>query len=167
MIGPTREEVERAMLDSLIDSFQMADDTGRLIVSMNFGDIADMLHQMRQNNAALRERLEAAEAERDAADNALVDRYRDPKSGLFSFPSDVAAIVRRLDAAEAALTEARAREAAAWEAAARVADHYAEINYCAMGYPEDGGIAASGTADTIRREIRAAAPHPRREEPRR
>lgn len=44
---------------------------------------------------------EEAEAERDKADNALVDRYRDPKTGVFKFPGDVAAIVRRLDTAEA------------------------------------------------------------------
>lgn len=42
----------------------------------------------------------------------------------------------------------------ALEDAARVADHYAEADYCAMNYPEEGGIAASGTADMIRREIR-------------
>lgn len=31
------------------------------------------------------------------SDDALVDRYRDPKTGSFSFPSDVAAIIRRLE----------------------------------------------------------------------
>lgn len=46
---------------------------------------------------------------------------------------------------------------AALEAAAEAADHYADMDYCAIGYPEDGGIAASGTADTVRREIRALA----------
>lgn len=44
------------------------------------------------------------------------------------------------------------------EATAQVADNYADADYCAMGYPEDGGIDASGTADQIRREIRAMTP---------
>lgn len=53
----------------------------------------------------LQARLDAVTAERDElrregnpADHALVDRYRDPKTGVFSFPGDVAAIVRKLDA---------------------------------------------------------------------
>lgn len=47
------------------------------------------------------DRAEAAEAQRQAADDALVDKYRKPGSGVFNFPGDVAAIVMRLDAAEA------------------------------------------------------------------
>lgn len=50
---------------------------------------------------------DAARAARDEADNALVDRYRKPGFGTFSFPGDVAAIIRRLDAAEAGLSSAR------------------------------------------------------------
>lgn len=53
-------------------------------------------------NATLRE-------ERHLADNALVDRYRDPKTGSFQFPTDVAAIVRRLDATEAERDELQKR----------------------------------------------------------
>lgn len=45
--------------------------------------------------------IERLVAERDEADNALVDKYRDPKTGVFSFPGDVAKIIARLDAAEA------------------------------------------------------------------
>ena len=60
---------------------------------------------------------------------------------------------RDLNRAEAAL-------AAQIEADARIADCYADQDYCALGYPEDGGIAASGTADMIRREIRNQ-PHDR------
>lgn len=59
----------------------------------------------------LTEENEGLRRERDEADNALVDKYRDPKTGNFCFPSDVAAIVRRLDTAEArikALDEAQA-----------------------------------------------------------
>lgn len=56
----------------------------------------------------LSRRLEAVEGERDEADNALVDKYRDPKTGHFKFPADVAAIVRRLEAAESSLTACRA-----------------------------------------------------------
>lgn len=72
--------------------------------------------------AALRERAEAAEAERKAADFRLVDRYRNPKTGIFNFPDDVAAIVRALDAA-------RRAEAAAWNDAidAAKAWHRCEI----------------------------------------
>lgn len=54
---------------------------------------------VRQTDAQLA--LAAMRAERDAADNALIDKYRDPKTGHFNFPADVAAIIRRLDAAEA------------------------------------------------------------------
>ena len=52
----------------------------------------------------------------------------------------------------AAIREAALREAAA------VAQRYAETDYCAMGYPEDGGIAASGTAHTIQHDILALIP---------
>ena len=129
MTGPTREEVERhdhwavtvSASGEHIITLEPECYGGREPSSADEDAIRTAAHHLLSfigddTPAALRERLEAAEAERDAADNALVDRYRDPKSGLFSFPSDVAAIVRRLDAAEAALTEARAREAAAWEA---------------------------------------------------
>lgn len=54
---------------------------------------------------AMQARALAAEASRDAADNALVDKYRNPKTGHFSFPGDVAAIVRRIEAAEARVKE--------------------------------------------------------------
>jgi hypothetical protein len=60
--------------------------------------------RLEQAAAAIRE----LEAERDMlrregnpADHALVDRYRNTKTGIFKFPDDVAAIIRRLDAAEA------------------------------------------------------------------
>lgn len=44
---------------------------------------------------------------------------------------------------------------AALERAVAKADYYAEQDYCALGYPEECGIAASRTADMIRRDIRA------------
>ena len=66
----------------------------------HFGKSADLITALFAQNAALR-------AERDAADDALVDRYRDPKTGVFKFPTDVAAIVRRLDAAEAKVEKLR------------------------------------------------------------
>lgn len=56
-----------------------------------------------QRIAAENERLRA---ERDEADHALIDKYRNPQSGVFSFPGDVAAIIRRLEAAESKLAEA-------------------------------------------------------------
>lgn len=43
-----RNEVYRAMLDSLVDSFEVAGVTGKIVVSMNHADIADMLHQVRR-----------------------------------------------------------------------------------------------------------------------
>lgn len=42
----------------------------------------------------------------------------------------------------------------ALEEAAKISDYYADADYCAMGYTEDAGIAASGTARTIGAEIR-------------
>ena len=38
-----------AMLDSLHASFRMADGTGRLLVSMNAGDIAEMLADLKRD----------------------------------------------------------------------------------------------------------------------
>jgi exonuclease VII small subunit len=52
------------------------------------------------------EQIEQLTRERDEADNALVDKYRDPQTGAFSFPGDVASIVRRLDTADASLAAA-------------------------------------------------------------
>jgi hypothetical protein len=56
--------------------------------------------------AAKDARIAELTLERDKADNVLVDKYRDPKTGHFSFPGDVAAIVRRLEASEASLANA-------------------------------------------------------------
>lgn len=52
--------------------------------------------------------IQTLQRERDEADNALVDKYRDPKTGTFNFPGDVAAIVRRLEAAEQQVWDMRA-----------------------------------------------------------
>ena len=70
------------------------------------GDIAAALAEKDKRIAEL-------ERERDAADHKLVDRYRNPKTGTFSFPGDVAAIVRRLvvERAEAARLRALLAEA--------------------------------------------------------
>jgi hypothetical protein len=43
------------------------------------------------------------------ADHALVDKYRRGGSGIFNFPDDVAAIIRKLDAAEAEAATLRDR----------------------------------------------------------
>lgn len=72
---------------------------------------------------------------------------------IVSIRAQLAEANTRADRAEAAL-------AAQIEVDARIADSYADQDYCALGYPEDGGIAASGTADMIRREIRNQ-PHDR------
>jgi hypothetical protein len=40
----------------------------------------------------------------------------------------------------------QAAVAAALTEATKALDYYVDADYCAMGYPEDGGIAASGTA---------------------
>lgn len=42
--------------------------------------------------------MEAKLADRTEADHALVDKYRDPKTGSFEFPGDVAKIIRRFEA---------------------------------------------------------------------
>jgi len=101
----------------------------------------------------LRERAEAAEAECARLKNirsAIAEGYNAEAVALEKAVSETLT---------AQLTAARRAEAAAWndaiEAAATVGDHYADMDYCAMGYPEDGGIAASGTAHTIRQDIRA------------
>ncbi|RHZ92837.1 hypothetical protein D1114_16680 [Cereibacter sphaeroides] len=49
----------------------------------------------------LREELKEARAARQAADHDLVDRYRNTKTGRWTFPDDVAAIVVALDEARA------------------------------------------------------------------
>jgi hypothetical protein len=43
----------------------------------------------------------------------------------------------------------------ALEDAAKIAHYYADQDYCAMNYPEEGGIAASGTAHQIAAAILA------------
>lgn len=58
----------------------------------------------------------------------------------------------------------REAEARGMERAAAIADHFADQDYAAMGYPEDGGIAASGTAYMIQQEIRAEAAALRKDE---
>lgn len=65
-------------------------------------------HRVLHEAADAISRIAEERGQRDAADHALVDRYRDPKSGVFSFPGDVAAIVLRLEAAEARATAAEA-----------------------------------------------------------
>lgn len=60
-----------------------------------------LLTAFRAEVKRLTETNEALKAAQDEADNALVDKYRDPKTGFFKFPTDVAAIVRRLETAEA------------------------------------------------------------------
>lgn len=64
------------------------------------------------------EQIAALTAERDElkregnpADHALVDKYRRAGSGIFKFPDDVAAIIRKLDAAEAEAAALRAKVA--------------------------------------------------------
>lgn len=46
-MGAEKLRIYAAMLDSLRASFRMADGTGQLIVSMNAGDIADMLTELK------------------------------------------------------------------------------------------------------------------------
>ena len=104
------------------------------------------LRKLAAENQALRERAEAAEAESKAADFRLVDRYRNPKTGIFNFPDDVAAIVRALDAA-------RRAEAAAWDDAARICDELA------IGYARQrSAVWALTEAARDIRALRRAAP---------
>lgn len=52
------------------------------------------------------ERVALLRAEYDAADHTLVDKYRDPKTGWFSFPRDAAKLIRQFEAETAKLREA-------------------------------------------------------------
>jgi cell division septum initiation protein DivIVA len=49
----------------------------------------------------------------------------------------------------------QAAVAAALTEATKALDYYVDADYCAMGYPEDGGIAASGTARACQAAILA------------
>jgi hypothetical protein len=83
--------------------------------AINYASVADRIERAAAAIASLRE-------EREKADNALVDRYRDPKTGVFTFPTDVAAVVRRLDAAERERDEAREALLGWVDAASELAD---------------------------------------------
>lgn len=89
----------------------------------------DEARKIADHDKALWLKAEAALAEawaaRQAADHALVDRYRNPKTGCFVFPDDVAAIITALD-------KARAETGAVIEEIARRADKAAD------GYSEHG-----------------------------
>lgn len=75
---------------------------------------------------------------------------------------DYCDLMDRHDAHFVAWQSAKARADAAFaagvEAAAKVADEYASMNYCAMNYPEEAGMAASATAYEVAAAIRALAP---------
>lgn len=101
---------------------------------VDVGNLAMMLHQRGERIApaaqdgeeevkALKAEVERLRAEREDADQSLVDRYRDPKSGRFDFPGDVAKIVRSLDDATVA-SERKDAEIARLREALTVADDY-------------------------------------------
>lgn len=97
-------------------------------------------------------RAERAEAERDKADNALVDRYRNPKTGVFSFPGDVAAIVRHLDAAEAE-HDALAKALEWYEEQARLCRKLTDDGHVArIALDADGGKRAREALSTLTKE---------------
>ena len=135
MTHPTDEELD-ALVQRLKQlegrmSFQSQNITGARTCRLS----ADAITALRTQLARREEMHDCAMKERDDA-----TIYADEQKA-------------RADRAEAAL-------AAQIEVDARIADCYADQDYCALGYPEDGGIAASGTADMIRREIRNQ-PHDR------
>jgi hypothetical protein len=68
---------------------------------------SEVIRELLADRARLVAERDEARKAREAADQALVDKYRDPKTGVFSFPTDVANIVVRLDAAEASLAQMR------------------------------------------------------------
>lgn len=100
-------------------------------------DIHDAASKRRDELAAEVERLKA---DRLAADHSLVDRYRKPGSGIFSFPEDVAAIVRALDKAEAE----RDRLAEQYTTACKIIDRIAT--------ERDAALARAGAAAVDMRE---------------
>ena len=126
-----------------------------------------IIGKMRKNDASLHDTIEklvaagAAAIQRAEAAESECARLKNIRSAIAEgYNAEAVALEKSVsETLTAQLTAARRAEAAAWndaiEAAATVGDHYADMDYCAMGYPEDGGIAASGTAHTIRQDIRA------------
>ena len=86
--------------------------------------------------------------------NTLIEADGSPEAAKAAAQADYEA--RILSAIDT--TDLEAHIGAVLEEVAEVARHYADADYCAMGYPEDGGIAASGTADTILFAILALRP---------
>lgn len=84
------------MADPLISSLREENESLRNAFEMSAQESSEVIIALQQENERLRRG-------RDEADQALVDRYRDPKTGSFSFPGDVAAIVRALSASQAQL----------------------------------------------------------------
>ena len=66
---------------------------------------------------------------------------------------------RTYTAAEVQAIARRAWEAGR-DAGAEQANHFAEMNYCAMNYPEEAGMAASCTAHEVEMSIRDLQPPP-------
>lgn len=85
--------LEAQPVEALVDTARKA--------SQSHGETIDALLRAEAERDALKAEVERLRADRETADQALVDRYRDPKSGRFDFPGDVAKIVRALDAKSA------------------------------------------------------------------
>lgn len=66
-------------------------------------EAAAALTTLSEQVAELTQERDELRREGKPADRALVDKYRNTKTGIFKFPDDVAAIIRALDAAEAKL----------------------------------------------------------------
>jgi len=98
-------------------------DASQDMTGLQFNEVYDTMMEVQRNPTGafqaiqnLSARLDAAEGQRDlwrrrhesqlTVDFALVDRYRRPRTGMFNFPEDVANIIRKLDEAEAKLSQA-------------------------------------------------------------
>ena len=133
MTGPTREEVERLAAAFRRATFSKGRTVGGICGQTIDAMMANTMHEvsalyleegacaletLAAENAALRARLEAAEADRKQGERDYCDLMERHDAHFVQWQTQR----RRVEAMTAQLTEARAREAAAWEAAASLVE---------------------------------------------
>ena len=120
MTGPTREDVERLAAEILSRS----DANLR-----GFGYWEDAARALAAENAALRERLEAAEAERLLMAQRFDEGHPDPALMAKIIMQNIESRFSIEDLRKA-LTESRAREAAAWDSVKSLEKAVSEVSRC-------------------------------------
>jgi len=88
-------EIERLRAENTQLKLELRD---RKLLSDGHRQSAEEHLRDRLNAEARAASAEAKLAERDTADFDLIDKYRNPKTGSFSFPGDVAKIIRHFEA---------------------------------------------------------------------